>query len=259
MGIINEMVSIIMPSYNSSGYIAQSIDSIINQSYTNWELLITDDCSTDNTCEIVERYAARDSRIKLFALEENKGAGIARNNSIKEARGRYIAFCDSDDCWLPDKLKIQIELMACTGAEICYGSYLTCDENNVNTGIVVAYKQITYKEICRDDSIGFLTCIYDTQRLGKVYLPELRKRQDWGWKIKLMKYCPIAYGIIKPIAVYRVRKGSLSNNKMKLIKYNVRVYHDILGLPLWLSWLKFLFHFMPWYIAKRIRLKIINQ
>ena len=196
MGIINEMVSIIMPSYNSSGYIAQSIDSIINQSYTNWELLITDDCSTDNTCEIVERYAARDSRIKLFALEENKGAGIARNNSIKEARGRYIAFCDSDDCWLPDKLKIQIELMACTGAEICYGSYLTCDENNVNTGIVVAYKQITYKEICRDDSIGFLTCIYDTQRLGKVYLPELRKRQDWGWKIKLMKHCPIAYGII---------------------------------------------------------------
>lgn len=257
--MIDEMVSIIMPSYNSSKYIAESIDSIINQSYTNWELLITDDCSTDNTCEIVKKYAETDNRIRLFVLDKNRGAGVARNNSIKEARGRYIAFCDSDDRWLPDKLQLQVELIKQTKVEICYGSYLTCDENDVDTGIVVAYKQITYKEICRDDSIGFLTCIYDTQRLGKVFLPELRKRQDWGWKIKLMKQSPIAYGIIKPVAIYRVRKDSLSNNKVKLIKYNVQVYHDILGLPIWVSWLKFLFHFMPWYIAKRIRIKIINQ
>lgn len=253
------LVSIIMPSYNSSKYIAESIDSIIAQSYTNWELLITDDCSTDNTCEIVKRYATRDNRIRLFTLEKNSGSGVARNKSIKEAKGRYIAFCDSDDRWLPDKLELQVELMQQAGAEICYGSYLTCDENNVNTGIVVAYKQITYKEICRDDSIGFLTCMYDTRRLGKVYMPELRKRQDWGWKIKLMKHCSVAYGIIKPLAIYRIRKGSLSNNKRKLIRYNVKIYHDVLGLPSWLAWLKFLFQFIPWHIAKCIRIKIINQ
>ena len=103
------LVSIIMPSYNSSKYIAKTIDSIINQSYTNWELLITDDCSTDNTCEIIKEYTAYNQRIKLFTFLENKGAGVARNKSIKEAKGRYIAFCDSDDRWKPEKLEVNPE------------------------------------------------------------------------------------------------------------------------------------------------------
>ena len=105
------LVSIIMPSYNSSKYIAKTIDSIINQSYTNWELLITDDCSTDNTCEIIKEYTAYNQRIKLFTFLENKGAGVARNKSIKEAKGRYIAFCDSDDRWKPEKLEVQLRFM----------------------------------------------------------------------------------------------------------------------------------------------------
>lgn len=105
-----DLVSIIMPSYNST-YISESIDSILAQSYENWELLITDDCSTDNTRDIVAEYAAKDPRIKLFKLKQNYGAGVARNNSIEQARGRFIAFCDSDDMWLPEKLEKQISFM----------------------------------------------------------------------------------------------------------------------------------------------------
>lgn len=139
------LVSIIMPSYNSSKYIAKTIDSIVSQFYTNWELLITDDCSTDNTCEIIKEYAAYDQRIKLFVMEKNKGAGVARNKSIEEAKGRYIAFCDSDDRWKPEKLEVQLRFMVENRVEICYSSYLKCNENDKVLGIVIAPSQISYK------------------------------------------------------------------------------------------------------------------
>ena len=106
------LVSIITPSYNSEQFIGQMIESIIAQTYQNWELLITDDCSTDNSCAIIEKYARQDNRIKLFKLDCNSGAGIARNESIKHANGRYIAFCDGDDWWLPNKLQEQIDFMS---------------------------------------------------------------------------------------------------------------------------------------------------
>lgn len=259
MGIINGMVSIIMPSYNSSEYIARSIDSIINQSYTNWELLITDDCSTDNTCEIVERYVATDSRIRLFVLDENKGAGVARNNSIKESKGQFIAFCDSDDRWKPEKLEIQLNFMNKRKVEVCYSSYLRCDENDEILGIVVAPSKISYADIIRNDYIGFLTCIYDTSKIGKIYMPTLRKRQDWAWKILLMKKCPEAYGIKDTLAYYRVRKNSLSNKKMNLIYYNVAVYRQILQYNIVRAWLTFLGIFLPHYFIKRCISKIIDR
>lgn len=253
------LVSIITPSYNCAEYIGETIESIQAQSYRNWELLITDDCSTDNSCEIIEHYMSADPRIKLLRLKENSGAGIARNNSISEARGRFIAFCDSDDRWLPGKLERQLSVMKETGHKVCYASYFTCDEAGNTTGLVVAYKYINYKEICRDDSIGFLTCIYDTDGIGKIFMPTLRKRQDWGMKIMLMQKCREAVGIVEPLAIYRLHSDSLSGNKMNLVKYNVRVYREVLGYNAIHSWLKFLFDFMPHYIAKKIRLKIINQ
>ena len=107
----NELGSIITPSYNSQAYISQTIESILAQTYSKWELLITDDCSTDQTIEIIKSYQKNDIRIRLFLLDKNQGAGVARNNSIKEANGRYIAFCDSDDLWMPEKLKIQIDFI----------------------------------------------------------------------------------------------------------------------------------------------------
>lgn len=253
------LVSIITPSFNCAEFIGETIESILAQTYQNWELLITDDCSTDNSRDVIEQYAARDPRIKLLRLEKNSGAGIARNKSISEALGRFIAFCDSDDRWLPAKLERQLEAMAQSGKKVCYSSYYTCDENGNNTGIVVAYKTINYREICRDDSIGFLTCIYDTNGIGKIFLPSLRKRQDWGMKILLMQKCREAIGIIEPLAIYRLRSNSLSGDKRRLVKYNVKVYREVLHYNAVHAWLKFLFDFMPHYIAKRLRLKIINQ
>ena len=234
------------------------IESILSQTYTNWELLITDDCSTDNSCSIIQSYADKDSRIKLFKLSTNSGAGVARNESIKHAKGRYIAFCDSDDMWVPEKLHMQIDFMNKKNIQICYSSYYTCDEDGNTTGLVASYKKISYKHILKDDSIGFLTYIYDTKELGKFYLPAIRRRQDWALKIIMLQKCPIAYGIIAPLAYYRIRVGSLSNRKLKLIKYNVQVYKDILKYSTLRALLVFIFKFTPNYILKKIRIRIIN-
>ena len=117
------LVSIITPSYNSSSFIAETIESILSQTYLNWELLITDDCSTDRSVEIIERYIQRDSRIKLFRLEKNCGAGVCRNRSISEAKGRFIAFCDSDDRWRPEKLEKQLAFMREKDCALSYTSY----------------------------------------------------------------------------------------------------------------------------------------
>lgn len=254
-----DLVSIIVPSYNCAGYIGSTIESIQAQSYRNWELLITDDCSIDGSVDVINRYANDDQRIKLYRLKENSGAGIARNHSIEKAKGRYIAFCDSDDLWMPDKLERQIKLLSDRGESVCYSSYMTCDELGRVNGIVVAYRRISYHEILRDDSIGFLTCVYDAQKLGKVHMPTLRKRQDWGLKIKLLQKSRYAIGIIEPLAIYRLRENSLSNKKIALIKYNIKVYKEVLNYGYVRAWVKFLFDFMPHYVAKRIRLRIINQ
>lgn len=259
MDINQELVSIIMPSYNSSEYISQAIESIINQSYTKWELLITDDCSTDDTRKIIEQYVARDHRIKLFAMDENSGAGAARNISIKEAKGRYIAFCDSDDCWKPEKLEVQLKFMADNKAEICFSSYLKFDQNNNPNGIIVAPSRVTYRDMIKNDYIGFSTCIYDTSRIGKYYMPILRKRQDWAFLLLLMKECPLAYGIKNPLACYRIRKSSLSRNKIKLVRYNVAVYKQVIGYSTLRAWATFLFVFMPHYFTKIFFAKVINR
>lgn len=254
----NSLVSIITPSYNAEQFIGQMIESVIAQTYQDWELLITDDCSTDGSCAIVERYAQQDSRIKLFRLERNSGAGVARNESIKHARGRYIAFCDSDDWWLADKLQEQIDFMTQNRVQICYSSYYTCNKAGNITGLVASYKHISYNHIIRDDSIGFLTCIYDTVEIGKVYMPSIRRRQDWALKIQLLQKHPMAYGVIKPLACYRVREGSLSSNKFRLVKYNVQVYRDVLHYNVFRAWFVFLFMFLPSYLLKKLRLCIIN-
>ena len=255
----NELVSIITPTFNSGKYIRDTIDSVISQTYPNWELLITDDCSTDATCEIVEKYAAMDSRIKLFRLEKNSGGGVARSNSIEHANGRYLAFCDSDDRWLPNKLEKQLQFMTEKGCCLSYSSYLTCIEDANVSGIVVCKSKLTYKEECRDNQIGCLTAIYDTHPYGKVYFPSIRKRQDWGFMVRALEKCGIAYGMKEPLAIYRLRQGSISSNKMQLIKYNIRFYKEVLHYNHIKAFLKFVFCFLPSYIMKKKIQSIYNK
>ena len=253
------LVSIITPSYNSAQFIAQTINSVLAQTYTHWELLITDDCSTDDTCAIVERYAVNDKRIKLLRLSTNQGAGVARNSSIKRAQGRYIAFCDSDDCWYPDKLEKQLAFMTDRDCALSYTSYMTSDESGGHTGIVICRRRETLFLMLCDDGMGCLTVIYDTHKVGKVLMPSLRKRQDWGLWLKLLKLCRVAYGMKEPLAVYRIRKNSISRKKNALIKYNLAVYREVLGWSSVRSYLFFCFIFAPTHAIKRLGGMYINR
>lgn len=254
------LVSIITPTYNAERTIASCIESVMAQTYQDWELLITDDCSQDATVDIIRRYAAADSRIRLFCQNENGGAGKARNNSIAEARGRYIAFLDADDRWMPAKLERQVSFMEESGAKVCYSSYVTCDAVGNVKGIVPCPKRVSYRDILSDDRMGCLTLIYDAEALGKVFMPLMRRRQDWALKILLLQQCGFALGVPDTLAVYRVSDGSLSNGgKSSLVKYNVAVYREVLHYSPFKAWLTFLFQFMPHYLYKRLVLMMVNN
>ena len=254
------LVSIITPTYNAERTIASCIESVMAQTYQDWELLITDDCSQDATVDIIRRYAAADSRIRLFCQNENGGAGKARNNSIAEARGRYIAFLDADDRWLPAKLERQVSFMEESGVKVCYSSYVTCDAVGNVKGIVPCPKRVSYRNILSDDRMGCLTLIYDAEALGKVFMPLMRRRQDWALNILLLQQCGFALGVPDTLAVYRVSDGSLSNGgKSSLVKYNVAVYREVLHYSPFKAWLTFLFQFMPHYLYKRLVLMMVNN
>lgn len=252
-------VSIITPTYNSSKYIDDCVQSVIAQTFQEWELLITDDCSTDCTRDIITGYTQIDSRIKLFVLDKNSGAGVARNNSIYHAKGRYIAFLDSDDKWMPEKLEKQIAFMEKTKCLLSYTSRLICDENNVVKGIIIAPKrQSFFNNIC-DDKIGFSTTIYDSNVFGKVYMPSLRKRQDWCMIMNILDKCKIAYGMKEPLSYYRKGQQSLSKKKTDLFKYNIRVYQEVLKWPRIVAVIFFCVVYVPTHILKILELKFINR
>ena len=246
------LVSVITSVYNSGKYISKAIESVMSQTYTNWELLVTDDCSTDDSPEILAAYAARDSRINLFHLSANSGPGVARNLSLENARGQYIAFLDIDDIWMPDKLELQLEQMNRLGCGMVYSSYLTCNDDDQITGIVRCKSKIRYWRIVCDNSIGFLTMMFDRKITGDVSFLTIRKRQDWGLNIELLRRCRVAYGIKKTLAVYRVRQGSVSRVKLPLAKYNVAIYRQVLGYSGIRAVLTFVFVFSPFYIGKKI-------
>ena len=221
----NELVSIITPSYNSQTYISQTIESILAQTYSNWELLITDDCSTDHTIDIIKKYQKRDSRIKLFFLRKNQGAGVARNNSIKEANGRYIAFCDSDDLWAPEKLRIQIDFIVKSKSLLIFSSYNIINESGNYIKTKHAKSHVTYSQMLSYNYIGCLTVLYDSMHVGKQYFSEIRKRQDYAMWLTIIRKTKNAKGIKQPLAEYRLRKGSISQNKFSLLKFNWLVYY----------------------------------
>ena len=249
------LVSIITASYNCADFIGETIESIQAQTYTNWELLLTDDCSEDGSREVIRKYAEADSRIKLLCLSENSGAGVTRNNSIEAAKGRFIAFCDSDDRWYPEKLERQLNFMVANSYGLTYTSYDTCDESGTINGYVECQPKLTYAKIIRDNGIGCLTAIYDTEKIGKHYMPSIRKRQDWCLWIDIIKNNGAAYGLQEPLALYRVRQGSISSNKLEMLRYNYDVYHKVLGYNPFVSGLLLGGYFLPYYFYKKSKQK----
>ena len=223
-----KLVSIITASYNAEQFIAETIESVQAQTYQNWEMLITDDCSKDNTCQIIEKISQKDSRVKLFKLKKNLGPAVARNNSIKEARGKYLAFLDADDIWFDFHLKDSIQFSIKQKAPFVFASYKRSNEKleYVYSDFIVPSK-VTYSDILKSNSISCLTAFVDVEKLGKKYMPNIKKRQDMGLWLNYLKYCKTAYGIQKPHAIYRMRSDSLSRNKKKLIKHQWYYYRTI--------------------------------
>ena len=244
-------ISIITPTYNSKIFINQTIQSILNQTYKNWELLITDDCSTDGTWELLLKYQKQDERIKVFRLEKNSGPGVARNNSIKHAQGRFIAFCDSDDQWKPDKLEKQLQFKLENDLALSFSSYDVIDEEDNLIGEVTAPGKVTYKTMLCNNYIGCLTAMYDTQKLGKMYMPEIRKRQDWALWLSILKKVPYALSIPEKLAIYRARRKSISANKIDLIRYNWNIYRNVEKISVFKS-IFLLGQFMFYYFKKKI-------
>ena len=249
---MTNLVSIIIPVYNSETYISETLNSIINQTYKHIEILITDDYSSDNTISIIKNYCKKDERIKLFCLEKNLGPGAARNNSINHSKGKYIAFCDSDDLWKKNKLELQINFMKENNLSFTYSNYDLIDEKGKFKKIIKSPNKITYDKMLRNNYVGCLTVIYDVEKLGKKYMPLIRKRQDWVLWLNILKQIKKTVGLDKSLALYRNRSKSISSNKIKMISYNWEVYHTILGYSKFQSFfliLKFLF----FYVLKKIK------
>ena len=218
---MNELVSIIMPSYNTADFIAESINSVLAQTYTNWELIIVDDCSTDNTDEVVKRFL-NDERIKYLKNKQNSGAAISRNRALRLAQGKWIAFLDSDDLWHPCKLELQIKIMKKYDYHFSYTNYCEIDENSLETGIVVTGpKKITKTGMFFYCWPGCLTVMYDRERIGLVQICDIKKNNDYAMWLKVCRKSN-CFLLNKELAYYRRgRQGSISTDSIiTLLKWH---------------------------------------
>lgn len=225
---MKDLVSIIMPSYNSSENILSSVKSVLAQKYESWELLITDDCSTDDTLDIISDLSKNDERIKVFSLNKNSGAGAARNNSIEKAKGRFIAFLDSDDIWHEDKLLKQVEFMLGGHYALTYTAYSKINLEGQIKKEISPPPKVNYNELLKSNVIGCLTAMYDVSILGKIYMPLIRKRQDMALWLSILKKIDFAYCLNENLAFYREGHTSLSSNKFKILKSQWSFYHNYL-------------------------------
>lgn len=224
--IIDGLVSIIMPSWNTENYIAETIQSVINQTYKNWELLIVDDCSTDNTDEVVASF--HDDRIKYFHNDKNSGAALTRNKALREAKGEWIAFLDSDDLWKPEKLEHQIDFMKRNQYDLSYTEYEKIDEDSDPLDIYVSGPdKVDKHKMYNYDYIGQLTMMYNAKKFGLIQIKDIKKNNDYAIRLQLYKRPgTVAYLLHESLALYRVRKVSISHDKFKKkLKSHYDLFH----------------------------------
>lgn len=222
---MNPLVSIITPTYNSEKFISEAIQSVQKQSYLDWEMIIVDDCSKDKTVEIIQNFMEDDHRIHLIQLQKNSGAGIARNTALTDAKGRYIAFLDSDDIWKTEKLSKQIEFMQIHDLPFTFSYYDWMNEKgDLMNKRIEAPQKLSYHQLFFCNFVGNLTGIYDTNYFGKIAISSIRKRQDWMVWLTILKKIKTAQPVPESLALYRIREDSVSSSKMALLKPNYIVY-----------------------------------
>lgn len=224
---IPNLVSIIMPSYNTAQYIGATIKSVLNQTYTNWELIIVDDCSTDNTDDVVKNYLS-DKRIKYLKNEQNSGAAVSRNRALREAKGQWISFLDSDDLWMPEKLEKQICFMKENGYNFSYTDYEEISAEGNMTGVfVTGPKKITRTGMYNYCWPGCLTVMYDATKVGLIQISDIKKNNDYAMWLKVCKKAD-CYLLDECLGQYRKgRVGSVSTHSIKtMIGWHYRLFHE---------------------------------
>ncbi|MEC3883967.1 glycosyltransferase family 2 protein [Halobacillus sp. HZG1] len=222
-------VSVITPSYNSANYILEAIESVQSQTYKNWEMIIVDDCSSDDSVNLIEGKQSEDERIKFIKLTENGGPAFARNQAILAATGKYLAFLDSDDCWLSQKLEKQISFMHKNDYSFSYTAYrIMQEEGELTETIFHMPRQITYKDLLKNTAIGTLTVVLDQEKLGKVQMPLYRDcSEDYGLWMSILSRGVTAFGLNEELALYRKCNESLSSNKWKSARKTWNTYRKV--------------------------------
>ena len=235
-------VSVVTPVYNAEEFLGETMDSVLAQSYENFEFLLVDDCSQDRSAEIIQDYAKEDERVRYLKLEENGGAAVARNKGIEEAEGRYIAFVDSDDLWYPKKLEIQLKQMADRNQAFTYTKYERISEAGETLGAPDFPEKLNYSGLLKNTAIACSTVVIDREVIGDFRMPLVRKGQDTATWLQILKDHDYAYLVDEVLNRYRSREGSLSSNRFGALKRTWNTYRNIEKLPLHQALYYFVFY-----------------
>ena len=241
---MNSLVSIITPSYNSTKFISLTINSVVAQTCQNWEMLIIDDLSPDNSNKIIEEYINKDNRIKLIKLDKNSGPAIARNKGIREAKGKYLTFIDSDDLWDNDFLQKSVDFMKKNNCSFVFSSYRRTDENLIKMyDDYIVPPKVNYCDLLKSNKISCLTAFIDISKIGKMYMNEtFHSHEDYSLWLNILKKIEYAYGMEDVLATYRIRKNSISRNKIKMAKIQWKFLREVENLSI----IKSTYYFMQY-------------
>lgn len=276
--MIKSLVSIVMPTFNCRDFLSESINSVIKQTYHNWELIIVDDCSTDDSANIAQKHVLQDSRIHFFSMEKNSGPAFTRNKAIEKSRGQYIAFLDSDDIWVSQKLEIQIAKMQENKALFCFSSYTPFRADRRLLPAIQAPETVTYRRMLRGSVIGCLTVVYDASVIGKRYFFDgkdvilgafysriIRRlgHEDYALWLKILKDFDsnlfsnnAVLGIDESLAYYRLRENSFSANKKKVMLYTWIIYRRCENFGITKSTFYLASHVINWLLKRKLNIRI---
>ena len=242
-------VSVITPVYNAEKFLKETIDSVLKQTYKDYDYLLVDDCSTDSSADIVKEYAENDNRVKYIKLKENSGAAVARNTGLEHAQGRYIAFVDSDDLWYPEKLEKQLTFMQENNEAFTYTKYEHITEDGEVLSAPDFPERLNYSGLLKNTAIACSTVVIDREVIGDFRMPLVRKGQDTATWLKILRDHDYAYLVDEILNQYRGREGSLSSNKIDALKRTWNTYRNLENLPLPKA--LYYFTFYIWNAVKR--------
>ena len=230
------LISIITPCYNSEKYIIETIESVLTQTYTNWEMIIVDDCSVDESYEIALGYSRKDIRVKVYRMEHNSGAALCRNKAIELSQGQYLAFLDSDDLWIYHKLETQLRFMQKNNCDFSFTEYEHINEKGEPLGIKAKIiKRLTYRRLLLHCFPGCLTVMYRQDTIGKIFCNDIKKNNDHALFLRVIKHSKNAMGVPKNLAKYRIRKNSISRRKVDMFIPYFTVVNKFEGINVFFS------------------------